>query len=214
MWYILIKAKKTKWTREFVDEFFEENVKPHIKGNKFPITSWFKGQWWEYWGFIWVLNSWRIEWYNSVKDFREKRWLVTWKNPITKEMIDKFYNEEVKQYVEGDTLPSSYWFRNKGGKFSSWYTYLSKVGYGYSWVQDFCRKNWLKIKSKWHWNKQLIDEFFKDMIKPLMEWNKLLPYSLFKELDWKYLEWYNTLRAKRVKWYSWIIDFKKKHKLK
>jgi len=47
-------------------------------------------------------------------------------------MIDKFYNEEVKQYVEGDTLPSSYWFRNKGGKFSSWYTYLSKVGYGYS----------------------------------------------------------------------------------
>jgi len=207
--------KKIKWTRESINVFFDENIKPFIKDNKFPITSWFQKKWWEYWWFIWVLNRWKIEWYKNVKDFREQKGLLKWKaNTFTKEKIDEFYRTNVIKYVENNRLPLINWFRKQKGELLSWYTALLIGKSWYDSVSDFSKKNGLYIPTSRIWNKITIDLMYEENIKPLINWNKFLPFSKFKELDWKYIEWYNALRNNRVEWYRWIKDFKKIHKLK
>ena len=213
-WLKRLTEKESKWTKEYVDHFFNVYIKPEIKKNIFPKISWFIKMKWEYWGFIQVLNLWKVNGYKNLRDFKEKNWLITEKQiKITKEYIDNFYNTEILKHIKSNKLPTIVWFENKWWKYLSWYQYITLKKAGYDWIKDFCIKNWLN-SSKKIWDKSTVDKFYKENIIPLLVDNKFMPFSKFKELDWKYLEWYNTIRNNRVKWYKWIKDFKKKNRLK
>jgi len=210
-----LTTRKIKWTREYIDIFYETKILPHVKDNRLPPISWFKEKWWEYWGFISILNLWKIEWYLSVLDFKAKHKLETKRKvqlfPLEK--LDIFYKEEIKKHVVNNRLPNQRWFQKIDGDKLLWYKAIVNWLGKYKWLKDFSDRNGLSLPSKIVWDKESIDEMFYVNIKPLMEWNTFLSYEKFKELWGKYLNFYNVLRNKRVKEYNWIKDFKKKHKL-
>ena len=215
-WLKRLTTRKVKWTPEFIESFYNEKIVPFIEDNYLPTSDWFKEKWWEYWGFITVLNLWKIKWYDNIKDFKIKKWLnvIRRKRNYNKEEVDNFYLEKIFKHIKNNKIPNQKWFYDRGWDFLIWYRSVNNCESGYKWLKDFSIKNNLIFPEKKLWTKEAVEDFYKVNIKPLMDWNIFLPYSRFKELWWKYLEFYNALRNKRVNEYSWIKDFKKRNKLK
>jgi len=212
----LKRVTEKKWTREFLDRFYQSKILPHVQDDLLPPTSWFKKRGWEYWGFIGVLNAWSIQGYKNVKDFREKNGLRTSRiKKTSKEDIDSFYVDKILPHIRNNTLPTFKWFQEGEKDNLKWYRDIMSWKNGYRDMSHFCKVHGLeKWKKKSIWTKESIDEMFEKEIRPLMDGNKFLSYAVINELGGRKKEWYNVLRNNRVKWYKWIKDFKKKNKLK
>lgn len=208
-------SRETKWTKEFVDTFYEENILPHVEDNYLPFTSWFLEKGGDYWAFIGVINAWKIEGYKNMKDFKKKKKLKLNRRTknFSKDDIDEFYVSHIqKELIEG-ALPTKNWFEKKGWTYRLWIRSIISGKNGYENITDFTQKHNIKTSRSLTWNREKIDEMYQEYVRPLMKWNKLLSYSRIKFLGWKYLEWYNQIRNKRVEGYDSIKDFKKKNKL-
>lgn len=214
-WLKRLTTRKVKWVPEYVEEFYKKNILPFVVDNYLPPTSWFKGKWWEYWGFITVLNLWKVKGYDNIKDFKRQKGLsIIRKNKIyNKEEIDIFYKKEILCLIDNNKIPNQKWFQSKDWKYLLWYKSIIKWESGYKWLKDFSLKNNLDFPSKTKWTKNAVDKMLVESYRPLMDWNNFLTYSKIKELWWNYIDCYNALRNKRVKGYCWIKDFKKQNNL-
>lgn len=137
--------KSSNITKEYIDQFYKDNIEPYVVDRRMPTAKWIKSKWSTYSSWYQYIYKYNV-WYNSLRDFCSKNHLIApWRRVWDRITADNFFKEQIKPLMNWNKLLSYKDFKEIDWKYLEWYNAIrnSRVDW-YSWIKEFKLKNKLK----------------------------------------------------------------------